>query len=153
MSVAEVASQITDGLWQGGLGPWAGCPVAFNDIEIAVVLCSTDRDDDNRKVRVMFPDPVTMNLLDSKSDLKHGPELKRMAKHLAKAHHDGANIGIFCWQGRNRSGLLTALTLREITGCSGLDAIHHIRSCRPEALDTESGAYERWLAAMPPKRR
>jgi hypothetical protein len=39
-----------------------------------------------------------------------------------------------CHAGRNRSGLLNALIVREITGCSGKDAIDIVRAGRPRAI-------------------
>jgi hypothetical protein len=153
ISVADVDStEMADGLWQGGLGTHAGCPIAFSDLHHAVVLCPTDQDQ-GRRVVVLWPAPIKIPLLDSKSDLKRIGELLDLASRLASRIDGGENIGIFCWQGRNRSGLLTALTLRKLKGWSGREAMEHIQRLRPEALDTQSGAFEEYLDRLARPRR
>jgi protein-tyrosine phosphatase len=45
-----------------------------------------------------------------------------------------------CYGGRNRSGLLAALIVRELTGCSGAEAYQRIRDTRAGALGNEAFA-------------
>jgi len=75
--------------------------------------------------------------------------LQRIATHLAAAVRGGKKVLVSCAQGINRSGLLTALTLRELTGMSGLDAVRLIRRKRPGALSNES--FVALLEALPGK--
>lgn len=154
ISVFDVdATEMADGLWQGGLGAKRGCLLEFYDLDEVVVLCPTDSDEnDGQRVKVLAPDPTTMSLVDHKRDLLRKEELQKLASKLVRKIKDGKNVGIFCWQGRNRSGLLTAMVLRKLNGWSGLEAMEFIKSRRPDALDTESGAFEEYLADLGPPR-
>lgn len=40
-----------------------------------------------------------------------------------------------CHAGRNRSGFMSALIVRELMGCSGAAALAHVRARRPGAVD------------------
>ena len=50
----------------------------------------------------------------------------------------GRSVLIQCYGGRNRSGLLAALLVRRVTGCSGRRAIEVVQSARPSALNNEA---------------
>lgn len=51
------------------------------------------------------------------------------AQHIAAGHGD---VLVMCRAGRNRTGLVTALTLARLeSGWSGLDALYHARTFRP----------------------
>jgi len=50
----------------------------------------------------------------------------------------GGRSLITCWQGRNRSGLITAVTLMLLTGWSAEKVVARIRSRRRGALSNES---------------
>ena len=51
----------------------------------------------------------------------------QLSSQLAKCIKFGQRVLITCWEGRNRSGLVTALTLTQLTGCSGADAARTVR--------------------------
>jgi len=150
ISVGEVdATEMMQGLWQGGLGERAGCTLDFSDLDMVVVLCPTDQDE-GRRVKVARPYPVIeIPLTDSRRDMAYIDELHGLSKKVADVVANEGRCGVFCWQGRNRSGLLTALVLRRLQGWSGRQAMEHIRSYRPEALDTASGVFEEYLAGLP----
>lgn len=151
ISIFDVdATEIMPGLFQGGLGRNAGCRLAFRDLDMAVVLCSTDVLDDGRKVEVIAPPPLRLGLLDSKRDLSRLPEIRRIVSKIVAKLKRNQRVGVFCWEGRNRSGLVTALTLRRVHGISGQEAVDWIRSLRHNALCTESGAFEKYLASLGP---
>lgn len=62
-------------------------------------------------------------------------ELARSAAMLAAQEvRRGGRVLITCAQGRNRSGLVSALVLRRLYGLTGDQAVHHIRGCRLGAL-------------------
>ena len=44
---------------------------------------------------------------------------------------------VMCRGGRNRSGLVVALTVQDVIGCSGAEAIEILRRARPTALSNE----------------
>lgn len=46
----------------------------------------------------------------------------------------GGRVMSSCWMGKNRSGLVTAMTLHGLTGLGGQDILAHMRQARPQAL-------------------
>jgi protein-tyrosine phosphatase len=52
----------------------------------------------------------------------------------------GWTVLLHCYEGRNRSGLIAALAYRTLTGCTGADAVDHVRSCRPGMLSNREFA-------------
>ncbi len=46
----------------------------------------------------------------------------------------GGNVFVSCWMGKNRSGLVTGLTLHGLTGLAGATCAALIKRARPEAL-------------------
>lgn len=55
----------------------------------------------------------------------------------------GGRVVTMCAQGRNRSGLLSALIVARLHGCSGSEAVRIVRSKVPEALS--NAAFVAWL--------
>ena len=74
---------------------------------------------------------------DSSTDL---PSREVLAKALSAAHEVAFSIKmgkkalVTCWQGRNRSGLVSALTLHFLLGCSGMEAVRIVQRARRGAL-------------------
>lgn len=60
-----------------------------------------------------------------------------LAKIAAEYIWTGRPVLIHCHAGRNRSGLLSALTVRELYDCSGREALEVVRRGRPGALANE----------------
>lgn len=58
----------------------------------------------------------------------------------------GMNVLSYCNAGRNRSGLMNALILRELLGCTGKEAMEIVRRERPRAIDNEH--FERFLLGL-----
>jgi len=81
-----------------------------------------------------------LDLHDDVEDLEHIPTLVQMADYLVKAMDQGSRIAVFCREGRNRSGLLVALTLCRLRGWTGGRAMRHIQSRREDALTNEQFA-------------
>lgn len=65
------------------------------------------------------------------------------AADLVKWNHP---VIIHCNAGRNRACLVVALTLRELTGISGHEALQHVRSVRPRAV--ANPWFESWLEEL-----
>ncbi len=78
-------------------------------------------------------------------------EANEAAQLTARYYVQGDRVLITCWQGRNRSGLITALVLREAFGMSGKRAIEIVKAARPTAL--ENGHFYEYIAALPRKPR
>jgi protein-tyrosine phosphatase len=56
------------------------------------------------------------------------------SRQVAKWVRDGGKVLVTCWQGYNRSGLVTALALMRLTGMSGQSAVFKVQEKRPGAL-------------------
>ena len=56
------------------------------------------------------------------------------ARHVARSVASGSDVLVTCAQGRNRSGLVTALALHALTGCGGAAAVRQVRERRLNAL-------------------
>lgn len=66
-------------------------------------------------------------------------EVAQRAGHLAARHvRGGEKVLLTCAQGRNRSGLVAALTLHDLLGLSGPEAVRYVQRRRPWALMNES---------------
>lgn len=69
--------------------------------------------------------------------------LDRLAEMLAGLVSEETSVLVHCGAGLNRSGLLTALTMRLLTGESGRASAEHVRQQRPGALC--NGAFNEYL--------
>lgn len=58
----------------------------------------------------------------------------RAAGFAANRIRAGGNVYVSCWAGKNRSSLVTGLTIHALTGLSGIDCLLKIKKARPEAL-------------------
>jgi protein-tyrosine phosphatase len=73
--------------------------------------------------------------------------LLRALEHAACQYIDqGGRVVTMCAQGRNRSGLLSALIVARVRRCSGLDAVRHVRSKVPEALNNAD--FAEWIERL-----
>lgn len=84
------------------------------------------------------------------SDGKNVPEnTLYLAKSLAKTiTEDHACILMMCHAGRNRSGLLSTLVVRELKGCTGAQALRIVRQGRPRSCGSNLH-FEKFLQALP----
>lgn len=73
-----------------------------------------------------------------------------LADSVAAALALGWPVLIHCQEGRNRSGLLAALVVRTVTGCTGAEAVARVRAARPMCLANET--FARALEALGPPR-
>jgi protein-tyrosine phosphatase len=70
----------------------------------------------------------------------------RAADRMTSSWRAGNRLLITCAAGRNRSGLVSALTIRQLLDCSGQDAANQVRLHRPNALTNPS--FMGYLAAL-----
>jgi protein-tyrosine phosphatase len=56
------------------------------------------------------------------------------AARVARRVESGRRVLVTCWQGRNRSGLITALATMMVTGCDGKRAVLWVQAHRPYSL-------------------
>ena len=57
-----------------------------------------------------------------------------VAHSVARAVRSGRTVLLHCQEGRNRSGLIAALAVRELAGASGAEAVSRVRAARPGML-------------------
>ena len=69
------------------------------------------------------------------------------AGRVALAVKQGRNVLVTCVQGRNRSGLISALALRELLRITGRQAVRHVQTHRRNALT--NAQFARIVSALP----
>jgi hypothetical protein len=140
---ADPPSELVPGrLWHGG------CPVDFDWVRatgIDVVLDVADAD-------AHPPADAIEGLTYLKCPLVDGgtvpdPTLTLgLAALVARLVDDGHRALVHCTFGRNRSGLMATLVVRELLGLSGADALAHVRSRRRKVAN--NAAFEEWLGSL-----
>lgn len=128
------AERVSQRLWIGALPP-DGDAVVRAGFDV-LVLCAAQLQDGNYEGKLLV---LRCPLLDRDPEGQNPgadptpEELERAgrtAKRLAFSHACGRRVLVTCRAGRNRSGLVTALTLREITGFSGRVCVELVRAGR-----------------------
>lgn len=125
------ASRIGPRLWQGSAPP-KGSALAQNGFHVLVLAAKEYQPPESA-----FPGVQVLHVPLNDDEREHPLLSNEWARAqaastiLADHHRRGRRILITCMQGRNRSGLITALTLHQLTGMSGTAAIHHVRQHRP----------------------
>jgi len=141
---ADPPTELVPGkLWHGG------CPVDFDWVRrtgIDVVLDLADPD-------AHPPAEAIEGLTYLKCPLVDGDELPDptltlgLAGLVARLVDEGHPALVHCTFGRNRSGLLATLLVRELLGLSGADALAHVQARRRGAAN--NATFEAWLASLP----
>ena len=73
--------------------------------------------------------------------------LEHLTALVADLVRSGRRVLVHCTFGKNRSGLLMALVVRELLGCDGRTALERVRAVRHRAVNNE--AFAAWLSALP----
>ena len=71
----------------------------------------------------------------------------RLAGLVAGLVGEGHRALVHCTFGRNRSGLVATLVVRELLGLSGADALAHVRARRDRVANNE--VFASWLSSLP----
>jgi protein-tyrosine phosphatase len=127
------ANMIKPNLWQGSLPP-EGSYLSSLGFDV-VVFCAQEY-----QPRVsFFPDIEVIHAPndDDSSRSITQQELStaaRAAKKVVRAVNQGKKVLVTCLAGRNRSGLVVALALHQLTGMSGEEVVTYIKERRPYAL-------------------
>jgi hypothetical protein len=134
---------VPGGLWQGG------CPVDFDWVRstgIDVVLDVADADAyppaDEIEGLIYLKSP----LVDHDSLPDQGLTL-RLAAVVAGLVQDGHRALVHCTFGRNRSGLMATLVVRELLGLTGAEALAYVRARRKGVVNND--AFRDWLESLP----
>jgi hypothetical protein len=117
------AQEIVPNLWMGSAPP-QGRELASKGFQV-VTLCAFE----HQPTAESFPGVAVarIDLDDAELSGKQFFEAVQLAQHLASAIRNGEKVLITCAQGRNRSGLITALTICWNTGCSGRTAVKAVQ--------------------------
>jgi len=144
---ADPPTELVPGrLWHGG------CPVDFawiRDTGIDVVLDLADADAYPPAGEIEGLIYLKCPLVDD--DAVPEPALtRRLATLVAGLVSDGHRALVHCTFGRNRSGLVTTLVVRELLGLSGAEALDYVRQRRDRAVNND--AFADWLSSLPAPR-
>ncbi len=141
---ADPPTELVPGrLWQ------AGIPVDYDWARGAGITAVVDLADPD----TYPPAGATEGLLYMKSPLVDGADVPdpaftlRMASLVAGLATDGYQVLVHCTFGRNRSGLMASLVVRELLGLSGEDAMHYVQQRREGTVNNES--FATWLRTLP----
>jgi protein-tyrosine phosphatase len=132
------AHKILEGLFQGGFPP-AGDGLKKAGIDV-LVLCALEHQNAS-----MYPG-LEVILAPGDDDRRPHRLLQfidgwKSAAHQVAVHvRSGKKVLITCMQGLNRSGMVTALALRELTGLSGKEIVALVQKRRSNALFNDTFA-------------
>ena len=130
-------------LWQGG------CPVDFDWVRASRIDAVIDVADPDAHP----PAGATDGLIYLKSPLVDGSDLPdpaltlRLAALVAGLIEDGKRVLVHCTFGRNRSGLLASLVVREVLGVSGAEAVGYVQERRDGTVNNTD--FAAWLRSLP----
>lgn len=73
----------------------------------------------------------------------------KVARRLASQVRAGEPVLITCAMGKNRSGLVTALVVRDLTGVSGCQAVEIVKGRRKGAKALTNPVFVQYLCSLP----
>lgn len=136
--MSYTANKILDRLYQGGYPP-PGDGLKLAGIDV-LVLCA-------REIQTASDYPGLIVVLAPGDDDRRASVLKTVLASWKDASDQvvdhvkaGRNVLVTCQAGLNRSGLVTGLAVRKLTGWSGSTIVKHIQKSRPGALFNETFA-------------
>jgi Dual specificity phosphatase, catalytic domain len=140
----DTPTEILDGaLWI------SGCPIDYHWLRRERIELVVDVADPELRLEVKLLGSTAY----CKEPLIDGPEmpasvvLQRLVHDIVTAVTQGRRVLVACAGGRNRSGLVLGLALRELLGCSGAEALRLVQSRRENSLNNET--FARHLASLP----
>jgi protein-tyrosine phosphatase len=140
---ADPPTELVPGLWQGG------CPVDFDWVRrtgIDVVVDVADPDAHPPAEAIVDLTYLKCPLVDA-GEIPDPAVTLRLAGLVAGLVADGHRALVHCTFGRNRSGLVATLVVRELLGLSGADALSHVQAHRERAVN--NSGFADWLRSLP----
>jgi protein-tyrosine phosphatase len=135
---AYTAHKIVDHLFQGGRPP-PGDHLKKAGVDV-LVLCAKEWQD-----TTLYPGVIVIPAPGDDDVRPHRMmrfiDVWRAAAELVVDHvNAGHNVLVTCMAGQNRSGIVVAMSLCELTGKCGSDCVDHVSRCRPHALNNRTFA-------------
>ena len=141
---ADPPTELVPGrLWQGG------CPVDYDWVRDAGITAVIDLADPD----TYPPAGATEGLLYLKCPLVDGEDVPdpaltlRLASLVAGLAEDGYRVLVHCTFGRNRSGLMASLVVRELLRLEGGEAMRYVQERREGTVNNET--FAAWLRSLP----
>jgi hypothetical protein len=140
---ADPPTEMVPGLWHGG------CPVDFGWVRETGIDTVVDLADPD----AYPPADDIEGLAYLKCPLVDGEQVPDPVLTLGLAHlvadlvRQGRTALVHCTFGRNRSGLVMSLLVRELLQCTGADALAHVQQRRRGTVNNEG--FAEWLRALP----
>ena len=141
----QPACEVLPGLWQSGLpDDWAQIRQLVDAVvDVADIGPGPTADDLGDITYVKAP-------LEDGEDLPDEVLLTHLTGLVADLVRQGRRVLVHCTFGKNRSGLLMTLIVRELLGCDGSTALARVREVRDRAVNNEG--FAEWLSALPAPR-
>jgi len=139
--------EIIPGLWQGSLPYIRRGLLRKAGFDLAVFCAIEYRPDPED-----YPVPVVAAALEDRDPLTQDQVLiaRRLGKLVAEALNNKKKVLVTCMAGLNRSGLINALAIHELTGAAGFACMERVQRCRPNALFNK--AFQAYLMKLPSKK-
>lgn len=118
-------------IWQGSF-PEAGSGLKRLGFDV-LVLCAQELQPPAWTYPGIVVVRAPMDDIAGQSALKHCNVAVYASAYVARLHRNGARVLVTCAAGRNRSGLVTALTLQRL-GWKPDASVHAVRTARKNAL-------------------
>ena len=144
---ADPPTELVPGkLWQGG------CPVDYDWVRATGITAVFDFADPD----TYPPAGETEGFFYLKAPLVDGEDVPdpavtiRLASLVAGLVDDGYRVLVHCTFGRNRSGLMASLVVRELLDLPGAEAMRYVQERRDGTVNNES--FAAWLRTLPAPR-
>ena len=140
--LVQPACEVLPGLWQSGLPEdWSAVRASVDAVvDVADPGPGPSSEDLGGLTYVKAP-------LEDADALPDPVLLDHLARLVADLVRDGRRVLVHCTFGKNRSGLLMALVVRELLGCDGRTALERVRAVRHRAVN--NAGFAAWLSALP----
>ena len=134
--------EVLPGLWQSGLPEdWSELRHRYDAVvDLADPGPGPSADDLGEVTWIKVP-------LEDGEDVPDVLVLDQLTAMVAALVRDGRRVLVHCTYGKNRSGLLMALLVRELLGCDGPTALGHVRAVRHRAVNNT--VFADWVSALP----
>ena len=136
--MAYQAHRITDHLYQGGAPP-PGDGLKNAGVDVLVLCAKEWQDDTAYPGLIVIKAPGDDDTRPSRL-LRFIDSWKTAAELVVDHVRAGRNVLVTCMAGQNRSGIVSAMAVSLLTGCTGQEAVDLVSRQRPHALNNSTFA-------------